>query len=108
MIQWLDFRLFGSGRGLAAPFFDQRFYWLSGRFYTFMSGFGAQLHSFQWRHPKPGERRRLCGREFVVFHSTRHGPRVQVAWAMVGMPRDINKANEALRLLEHDLGSSYR
>ncbi|WP_156771462.1 hypothetical protein [Labrys sp. WJW] len=104
MITWLDFRLFGNGGGLGAPYHDQRFYWLSGQFYTFMHGFGAQLHSFQWRHPKPGERRRICGRDFVVLHGSRRGPRVQVAWCMVGLPRDIDEANAAIRQLEQDLG----
>lgn len=106
MILWLDHLIFGNGRGLATPYFDGRFYWLSGELYTFMHGHGAQLHSIQWTHPKPGERRRLCGREFVAFNSTRRWGRVMVAWAMVGLPRDIDAANAAIRELKQDLGRS--
>jgi hypothetical protein len=106
MILWLDHRIFGNGWGLKSPFWDNRFYWLKGELYTFMGGFGAQLHSIQWRHPKAGERRRLIGREFVVLHSNRRWGRVIVAWAMVAMPRDIDAANAAIRLLERDLNST--
>lgn len=100
---WLDLLIFGNGHGMAAPYFDQNYYWLDGRLYTFMHGFGAQLHSYQWTHPLPGERRRLCGREFVVFHSRRRGPRVEVAWAMVRMPHGIDEGNAAIRALKSDL-----
>lgn len=77
----IDHLIFGSGRGMGSPFWDQRFYWLSGDLYTFMHGFGAQLHSYQWRHPKPGERRKLAGRDFYPFQSRRRWLRVEVAWA---------------------------
>lgn len=102
----VDFWIFGNGWGLAQPYFDGRFYWLNdttpGRkrratFYTFSHGLGAQLRSFQWTHPRAGERRTLCGREFVVFHSHRRGLRVEVAWAMVRLPENLDAANEAIR-----------
>jgi hypothetical protein len=102
---WLDHKIFGNGYGMATPYFDGKFYWLSGELYTFMAGFGAQLHSYQWRHPKPGESRRLCGRDFRPFHSTRRGVRVEVAWA-THLPEDIDAKNAALRDLERDLGKT--
>lgn len=104
MILWLDHMIFGNGFGLRSPHCDNRFYWLSGELYTFMHGFGAQLHSIQWSHPKPGERRRLCNREFVVFQSSRSWFRVMVSWAMVDLPRDIDSANAAIRQLKSELG----
>jgi len=103
---WLDHKIFGNGRGMASPYFDARFYWLSGELYTFMAGFGAQLHSYQWRHPKPGETRRLCGRDFRPFSSSRRWGRVEVAWA-TNLPSGIDAANAALRELERDLGRPY-
>lgn len=117
MIVWLDQKIFRSGFGLRSPYFDDRYYWLvdtrdrdrkgrNGELYTFSAGFGAQLSSFQWRHPKPGERRRLIGRDFVVFNSSRSWFRVHVSWAMTGMPRDIDSANTAIRAIEADLNST--
>lgn len=106
---WLDFALFGNGYGLGQPYFDGVFYWLVdretkvGRFYTFAHGFGAQLHSIEWFTPKPGTRRKLKGREFVVFSAWRYGPRVQVSWAMTRMPSDLNEKNAAIRQLGKDL-----
>lgn len=110
----LDHLIFGNGHGLRSPINDNRFYWLTdqnriwphqhGQLYTFMAGLGAQLHSFQWRHPRAGERRKLAGRQFVVFASTRRWIRVEVAWAMVGLPSDLDEANAALRALKSDLG----
>lgn len=122
MIVWLDHKIFGNGYGLGSPYFDGRFYWLSGQFYTWSGWFGAQLQSFQWRHPKAGERRTLAGREFVVFSSERlfwwlwrDGivsiplplGRVRVSWALTGrdaLPDDIDEANATLRQLQKDLG----
>lgn len=89
---WLDHKLFGDGRGMMSPYHDNRFYWLvdtsedrskrRGDLYTFFPGFGAQLRSFQWRHPKPGETRRLIGLDFKPFTSLRHPlGRVEVSWA---------------------------
>lgn len=71
MIPWLDFKIFGSGHGMAVPYFDGRFYWLvdtygrerngrNGEFYKYSAGLGAQLNSYQWTHPRAGERRRLA------------------------------------------------
>lgn len=121
MILWLDHKIFGSGHGLGSPYFDGRFYWLAGELYTFMHGFGAQLHSIQWRHPLPGERRRLFGYDFEPFRSRREilwlwrdrwfaipTPicRVMVAWARVDLPDDINEANAELRHMERQIGST--
>lgn len=61
MILWLDHLIFGNGYGLRSPYFDNRYYWLSGQLYTWSGWLGAQLQSFQWFHPKPGEERRLGG-----------------------------------------------
>jgi hypothetical protein len=114
MILVLDHAIFGNGNGMKSPLNDDRFYWLHdenrirprehGQLYTFMHGLGAQLHSYQWTHPRPGERRRLAGREFIAFHSRRRWCRVEVAWAMVGLPRDLDEAHAAVRALEADLG----
>lgn len=117
MIVWLDHKIFGNGRGLGSPFHDSKFYWLvdtyrhdrpakNGELYKYSAGFGAQLSSFQWTHPKAGERRRLIGREFKPFSSYRSCGRVSVSWALVGMPpHDIDGANAMLRALERDLNS---
>lgn len=115
MIVWLDHLIFGNGHGLASPYCDSHFYWLNGEVYHWIGGHGAQLASFQWTHPKPGERRIIRGVEFQVFRSDRKwltvGPgglrlfplpiaRVEVTWAMVGFPHNINLANAALACLK--------
>lgn len=113
MIMWLDHKIFGNGHGVGAPFCDQKYYWLvdtlrkerserNGEIYTFWPGFGAQLHSFQWFHPKPGERRRLAGHEFTAFISARRWFRVTVSWAIVGLPEGIDEKNAFLREFERD------
>lgn len=104
MIVWLDHLIFGNGYGLGSPYFDMRFYWLSGEFYTFSGGLGAQLHSFQWTHPRAGERRRLSGREFVVFQSSRRWCRVTVSWALTRLSPDLDTAHKQIRELKNDLG----
>lgn len=104
MIRPLDFWLFGNGHGLGAPHFDQPFYWLSGTFYTWIGGYGAQLQSFQWRHPRPGEERILCGVRFRPFHSVRSGLRVRVSWA-TNLPSNLNASNDWLRQFKAHLGS---
>jgi len=114
----LAMRFFGNGYGMAAPFFNQTFYWLvdtfgqtraakNGRFYTFMGGLGAQLHSFEWKVPKPGTRRRLAGMEFEVFNVSRGrwGIMWSVAWALVDFPRDIDKANAKIREIKEKIGN---
>ncbi len=117
MIPWLDFKLFGGGRGFAMPFFDGRLYWLvdtkrgrrdgnRGQFYSWNGWLGAQLQSCQWFHPNAGEERILAGKRFRPFHSTRRGPRVIVSWVWKDIPRDLDEANAALRALENDLGKS--
>lgn len=122
MIMWLDHKIFGNGHGLASPYFDDKFYWLSGELYTFMQGFGAQLHSFQWRHPLAGERRELFGYTFEVFRSSRSflwlwrdkiwaipTPicRVSVAWGRIDLPKDIDKANAELRHMAKEVGGYF-
>lgn len=105
MILKLDHLIFGNGFGLKSPRYDEIFYCLDGEIYTFSHGFGAQLRSFQWTHPKPGERRTIVGREFVVFNSCRRWLRVKVSWAMTRMPLDIDGMNAAIRELHEDLKS---
>lgn len=104
MIVWLDHKIFGNGRGLKSPYFDDVFYWLSGELYHFTPGFGAQLSSFQWTHPRAGERRRLCGLDFVPFSSNRRLGRVEVRWSLANLPRDLDEANAVLRELPLVLG----
>lgn len=110
----LDFWLFGNGHGLAQPHLDGVYYWLvdretgKGRFYTQSGWFGAQLQSIEWLTPRPGTRRKLKGREFVVFSAERSGPRVRVSWAMTRMPKDIDEANAAIRSLKADLLDSMK
>lgn len=100
---WLDHLIFGNGYGLRSPYFDNRFYWLSGRLYTWIGGLGAQLHSQQWFHPKPGETRRLAGRDYRPFNSHRRGLRVQVSWA-TRLPENLDDAHRALREIASSLG----
>lgn len=104
MIPWLDFRIFGNGYGLAQPHYDGPFYWLSGRFYHWIGGLGAQLESFEWRAPLPGAEREIAGRTFRVLNTSRRGPRVIVSWGMVDLPRDIDAANTEIRFLRQIIG----
>lgn len=94
----LDWLLFGNGHGMASPYFDDTFYWLKdmsrgdrkkakGRFYRLGGGFGAQLYSVEWTKPEIGAERLLAGMTFRVFHATRVGPRVDVAWSHVPKPK---------------------
>ncbi|OWQ97988.1 hypothetical protein [Sphingopyxis witflariensis] len=101
----LDHLIFGSGHGMRSPFWDNRFYWLGGELYTFSAGLGAQLHSVQWTHPKPGERRKICGQEFRPFSSYRRWGRVMVSWAWMGQPKDMGEAQIAIRALGQALGN---
>jgi hypothetical protein len=114
MIFALDHLIFGNGFGDAAPYHDQRYFWLvdtlrkerngrNGELYQWQGWFGAQLISRQWTHPRAGERRRLSGYEFVVFHSTRRWLRVEVAWALAALPKDLNAANAMLHEVETKL-----
>jgi len=103
MIIALDHLIFGNGHGLKSPYFNNVFYWLSGEIYTCSYGLGAQLHSFQWTYPKPGERRVLAGREFIVYQARRRWCRVMVSWTMVGLPDDVDEARRLIRMLEKDL-----
>lgn len=112
-------KFFGNGHGMAAPYFDQTFYWLNdrtlnqgkakGRFYTWIGGFGAQLGSFEWRCPKPGTRRVLAGTTFTVFtaNRSRFGLMWDVTWSIVDFPQhDINAANTMLAEVKSRLGSA--
>jgi hypothetical protein len=112
----LDLATFGSGYGYSAPFSDQRFFWLvdtkdaeraprNGRFYTFNAWLGAQLHSTQWTHPRAGERRRLSGRDYVVYQSHRRWLRVMVAWRLVELDRcrTLDDKNSLLAVVEKEL-----
>lgn len=117
MIFWLDWLLFGNGRGMQSPYYDDVFYWLKdttierakakGRFYRFSGWFGCQLAAVEWRAPPVGTRRFLAGREFVLLRATRKFLRVETSWTMVslkGVP--IDEANERIRELRDNLGRS--
>lgn len=107
--------LFGNGRGMAEPYHDGKAYWLvdtldrerdgrNGRWYRWKGWFGAQLQSFQWTHPRAGERRRLNGRVYRVFDSRRRWLRVEVTWRLVGLPeRPLDDANVMLRAVREEL-----
>jgi hypothetical protein len=104
MIIWLDHKIFGNGHGLKTPYFDDKFYWLkdtnTGRseLYHWIGGLGAQLASFQWRHARVGERRRIRGVEFEAFQSRRNLIRVEVSWRMVDMPdHDLDREHAMIR-----------
>lgn len=105
MTLWLDHFIFGNGHGLAMPHSDGRYYWLSGRLYTWIGGLGAQLQSMQWFHPIPGEERILSGNRYRPFHSIRQGLRVRVTWT-TRLPDDLNAANARIREIETTLGRS--
>lgn len=106
----IDHIFFGSGRGMASPMADARYYWLvdnlngRGDLYKFSHDHNAQLRSWQWFHPKPSEGRHLCGHLFLPFHSSRRGLRVEVAWSWVGLPLGLDEANAALRKLGDEIG----
>lgn len=106
---WIDFLIFGSGCGLAAPACEEGFCWLidettgHGAFYHWDGWYGAQLSSFQWRRPRVGEHRRLMGRAFVAHSYRRRFGRVQVSWAMYGLPQNLDEANAELHKLHNDL-----
>lgn len=105
MIISLDHLIFGNGHGLKAPFFDSKYFWLSGELYVFSYGLGAQLTSFQWTHPKPGERRVLLGREFKPFQSHRRWGRVEISWSMTRRIQDINELHNVIRDLQTELNA---
>lgn len=102
---WLDWRLFGNGRGMASPYWDDAFYWLDGHFYQWIGGLGAQLQSHEWFAPKAGTRRRLIGEEFVVFQTRRKGPRVEASWALTQMPSNLDAQNARIAELYERLKS---
>lgn len=104
MIIWLDHLLFGNGRGLKSPCFDNDFYWLKDRnsgkseIYVWSGWFGSQLKSFQWKYPCVGEERVLCGETFIPKSATTRFGRVMVNWGLVG---EVD--NERLFSLQHSL-----
>lgn len=108
---WLDWKLFGNGHGMASPFWDDTFYWLvdtlrcdrghgKGRFYRTFGGLGAQLSSVEWFTPRPGTRRRLFGREFVIFNTRRNWLRVYCCWALADGVRDFTEVRNLERELQ--------
>ncbi|ARQ95389.1 hypothetical protein [Bradyrhizobium phage BDU-MI-1] len=118
---WLDHKIFGNGYGMATPYWDGVFYWLSGALYTWIGGLGAQLTSFQWRHPLPGEERKLGGETFRPFHSRRQflwlfrdsccpipTPicRVSVSWTATRGPADLQDYHSWLYGLKAKLGAN--
>lgn len=102
---WINFKLFGNGFGLKSPFFDDKFYWLSGNFYNWIGGYGAQLSSIEWLCPKAGTRRNLIGREFVIFNATRgrFGIKWRISWAMVNMNKSLDDDRFKIDELKQDL-----
>lgn len=95
---WLAHKLFGNGRGLKSPYWNDTYYWLSGRMYHQTGWIGCQLQSFEFFQPPVGERRRLVGREFRLTNAKRRFLLVQCSWCMVD---DIT--NESVRALIDDL-----
>lgn len=106
MIMSLDHAIFGNGHGIRSPLCDNVFYWLSGELYTFFPGHGAQLTSWQWRHPRAGERRTLAGRDYVIWRSDRRWFRVECKWALARLLQDLNEANALLRQIKGELGDA--
>lgn len=104
MVLWLDHAIFGNGHGIRSPHWDNVFYWLSGELYTFFPGLGAQLTSWQWFKPAPGERRKLAGRDYVIWSAHRRWFRVECKWALARLPHDLNEANALLREVKSELG----
>lgn len=109
----IDRLIYGSGRGLRMPLFDQRIYWLvdrntqRGDFYTWSGWFGSQIQSFQWRIPKSREERVLSGVRFRLFGWTKTWGRVRVSWCIEGLDaQNIETANKWLHALEQRLGQS--
>lgn len=115
---WLDHLIFGNGHGLASPYFDARFYWLSGHLYTWQGWLGSQLQSCQWTHPKAGERRTIRGVQFVPFQSDRRFlwlwksrwfgfplpiSRVRVAWS-TKLPANLDETHAFLRKFKEEIG----
>ncbi len=103
---WLTFKIFGSGYGLGAPFWEQSFYWIPengpggrGRFYTWIGGFGAQLSSFEWLSPRAGTRRHLLGKEFVIFQTSRRGLLVSCSWAVTDNITDYSEIAAIKKML---------
>jgi len=98
---WLDFLIFGNGYGLACPAFNQIFYWIEGRFYRHIGGYGAQLRSFEWRCPLPGTTRILLGRKFKVFLCHKRFIRWDCSWAdeEIRTRKDLLNLEDDLRRL---------
>lgn len=113
MAIWLDMLIFGNGCGLGAPYWDQRFYWLCdslrqrATFYTWIGGYGAQLQSFAWRHPKAGTEIEICGERLRIFSSHRRWVRVSCSWALVRLPHDVDEQRAAIEKFQKRLGHSF-
>src|SRR3546814_6094408 len=93
MILPLDHLIFGNGHGMKSPYFDNRFYWLSGELYTWIGGLGAQLRSIQWRHPKPGEVRHLCRRS--EEHTSELQSLMRISYAVFCLKKKKTKTSPA-------------
>ena len=112
MALWLDMLLFGSGYGLGAPYWDQKFYWLCdgetqrARFYTWIGGYGAQLQSFSWRHPRAGTEIQIAGERLRIFSSHRRWIRVRCSWALVRLPPELDDSRLAIERFRNRLGES--
>lgn len=100
---------FGDGFGIAQPHWDGVFYWLldqegkkRGCWYHWIGGFGAQLDSFEFRSPKPGETRKLFGHTFYIFgRPVRKLFVVRTTWAV----STKLKTNEDIRSLKENLNN---
>jgi hypothetical protein len=80
---------FGNGFGLSAPYFGGTYFWLRDMktkrcaWYTWLGGFGAQLHSYELRAPKAGTERLIKGRLYVPFREPqRRFLTVEIAWCL--------------------------
>jgi hypothetical protein len=85
-----------------------------------IGGFGAQLESRQWHHPKPGDERKIGGLIFRPYNSRRQFlwlfrdsmfpiptpiARVSVSWTTT-LPADLDEANFCLLEFKERLGTN--
>ena len=85
--------------------FDKAFFKLDGRMYTWSGWFGCQLESREWLRVPAGTSRNILGETFLVFRSDREGIKYTTTWSLVGLPENIDKANERLHLLRSRLAA---
>lgn len=109
MIIWLDFLIFGGGRGLAFKTDNDTYYWLrddnkrhaTPMFYKWDGWYGSQLTSFEWHAPKVGDQRKLIGYDFIPTHYHRRWFRYQISWA-THIPSVVG-ANEYIQSIRNKL-----